>query len=230
MASTDTGFGAVRLFDDFLGDSYDTFQWAVPVANSGTAPAINVQTNGVIRNTVTNNSSNDLSTLVSEIIFKASAGGPLVMEARVALITSLSQFLFVGLAAAKPTTTATTIPMNTNGGTFTTNATDAVGFMYTGGSSGAAVWQCAGVKNGADTAITAAASRFNPVLTTFQTLRIVVNADGSASFYINGEIIKENLANAVTAGTLLCAVISNADDGAAASLDADYVYVCCGRA
>lgn len=227
--STDSGFGHVRLFDDFLGDSYDTFLWSVPVANSGTAPAINVQVDGVIRLTVTDNSSNDLSTLVNEIIYRATQGGPLVFEARVKPITSLSVFMFIGLADAKPTTTATTIPMNTNGGTFTTGATDAVGFMYTGGSSGAAVWQCAGVKNGADTAITAAAARYNPVLTTYQTLRIVVNADGAASFYIDGNIIKENLANAVTAGTLLAPVISLADDGAAGSLDVDYVYVCAGR-
>ena len=226
----DSGFGHVRLFDDFLGDTYDTFLWSVPVAGSATAPAINVQKNGVIRNTVSNNSSSDLSSLVGEIIYRASAGGPLIFEARVALQTSLLQFLFVGLTGTKPSTTVTDIPMNTNGGTFTTGHANAVGFMYTGGSSGAAVWQCAGVKAGADTAITAAPARFNPVLDTFQTLRIVLNPDGSASFYIDGNIIKENLANAVTAATLLTPAICNTDDGAAGSLDTDYVYISAGRA
>ncbi|GEM_PF-4206099 len=227
--ATDSGFGQVRLFDDFLGDSYDTFNWSVPVAASGTAPAIQVLKNGVIRNTVTNNSSSDLSSLVGEVIYRASAGGPLIFEARVALQTSLLQFLFIGLTGTKPSTTVTDIPMNTNGGTFTTGHANAVGFMYTGGASGAAVWQCAGVKASADTAITAAASKFNPVLDTFQTLRIVVNEAGAASFYIDGNIIVENLANAVTAGTLLTPAICITDDGAAASLDTDYVYISCGR-
>jgi len=226
----DSGFGKVRLFDDFLGDSYDTFNWSVPVANSGTAPAINVQVNGAIRNTVTSNSSNDLSSLVGEIIYRATAGGPLIIEARCAIQTSLSQMIFIGLAAAKPTTVATTIPIDTNAGTLTTDAVNAVGFVYTGGTSGAAVWQCVGVKANADTAITAAASKYNPVLGTFQTFRIVVNENGAASFYIDGNTIKENLADAVTAATLLCPVISIRDDGAAGSIDTDYVYVNCGRA
>lgn len=225
----DTSFGVVRLFDDFLGDSYNTFNWSVPVAGSGVAPAIQVLPNGVIRNTVTNNSSNDLSSLVGEVIYRANAGGPLIFEARVTYQTSLSVFSFIGLTGTKPSTTVTDIPMNTNGGTFTTGHANAVGFMYTGGSGGAAVWQCAGVKAGADTAITAAGSRFNPVLATYQTLRIVVNADGAASFYINGEIIVENLANAVTASTLLTPAICLTDDGAAGSLDTDYVHINCGR-
>lgn len=230
MASTDSSFGKVRLFDDFLGDTYDTFKWSVPVAANATAYAINVQANGVIRGTVTNNTSSDLASLVGEIIYRATAGGPLIFEARVALQTSLLQFLFVGLTGTKPSTTVTDIPMNTNGGTFTTGHANAVGFMYTGGTSGAAVWQCAGVKANADTAITAAATRFNPVLDTFQTLKIVLNTDGAASFYINGEIIKENLANAVTAATLLTPAICITDDGAAASLDVDLVHIRCGRA
>lgn len=229
MASLDSGFGHIRLFDDFLGDTYDTLLWSVPVAANATAYAINVQANGVIRGTVTNNTSSDLASLVGEIIYRASAGGPLIFEARVALQTSLLQFLFVGLTGTKPDTTVTNIPMNTNGGTFTTAHANAVGFMYTGGTSGAAVWQVAGTKANADTAITAAPSRFNPVLATFQTLRIVLNPDGAASFYIDGNIIKENLANAVTAATLLTPAICITDDGAAASLDADLVYISCGR-
>ena len=183
----------------------------------------------MIRGTVTSASSADLASLVGEIIYRSTAGGPLIFEARCALITSLLQFNFLGLASAKPTTTATTIPMNTNGGTLTTDAANAVGFMYTGGTDGAAVWQVGGTKANSDTALTSAAASYNPVLATFQTFRIVLNADGEASFYINGNIIKENLENAITAATLLTPVICVADDGAAASLDVDYVFVACGR-
>ena len=229
MASTDTGFGKVRLLDDFIGDSYDTFLWSVPVAGAATAFAINVQANGVIRGTVTNNTSSDLASLVGEIIYRASAGGPLIFEARVALQTSLLQFNFIGLTGTKPSTTVTDIPMNTNGGTFTTGHANAVGFMYTGGTSGAAVWEYAGTKANADTALASAPTKYNPVLATFQTLRIVLNPDGAASFYIDGNLIKENLASAVTAATLLTPAICITDDGAAASLDVDYCRISCAR-
>lgn len=229
MASTDTGFGKVRLFDDFDGDTLNTFLWSVPVAGNGVAPALAIAANGTVRNTVTNNSSSDLSSLVGEIIYRATAGGPLVFEARCTLQTSLLQFNFIGLTGTKPSTTVTDIPMNTNGGTFTTGHADAVGFMYTGGTSGAAVWQVAGTKNTADTALTSAATKHNPVLATYQTFRIVLNGDGSASFYIDGAIIVENLANAVTAATLLTPAICITDDGAAASLDTDYLFISAGR-
>ncbi len=227
--STDSSFGQVRLFDDFTGDTYDSNLWSVPVAAAGVAGAITVQANGVLRLTVTNNSSSDLSSLVGEIIYRATAGGPLIFEARASLLTSLSQFNFIGLTGTKPSTTVTDIPMNTNGGTFTTGHANAVGFMYTGGTSGAAVWQVAGTKASSDTALTSADAKYNPVLGTFQTFRIVVNPDGAASFYIDGNIIVENLANAITAATLLTPAICITDDGAAASLDVDYVLVKCGR-
>lgn len=221
--STDSSFGEVRLFDDFNRPVIDTNVWTAASTNSATAFAINTQVNGVIRGTVTNNSSNDLSVVYSALNYQAANGG-IVFEARCAIATSLSQLIFIGLSDEATTER----PIDYNGGTLTTTATDAVGFYYAGGEA-SATWRYGGVKNGTDSAHAAAASRFNPVLATFQTFKIVVNADGSASFYINGDRLAENVANCVTAGTSLTPYLAHTDDGAAGSFDADYCFVKSGR-
>lgn len=225
MASTDTGFGKVRCFDDFNRPVIDTNRWVAGSTNSATAFAINAQTNGVLRGTVTNNSSNDLSVVYGSLNYQADDAGPLVFEARCSIITSLSQLIFIGLSDEATNER----PIDYNGGTLTTTATDAVGFYYAGGEA-SATWRYGGVKNGTDSAHAAAPSRLNPVAATFQTFRIVVNADGAASFFINGEVVKENVASCVTVTTSLMPYFSITDDGAAGSLDVDYVYVEKGRA
>jgi hypothetical protein len=225
MASTDTGFGKVRLFDDFLVASVNLDDWNINQANNGVNFAINTQVNGVIRGTSTNNSSNDLAVLYGELVWKPNSAGPLTFEARCAIITSLSQLIFIGLSDQA----AAEIPISNNTDTWATTASDAVGFVYAGGVS-SEVWHVGGVKADSDTAVTDAPSSLNPVAATFQTFRIVVAADGSASFYINGVPIKENLASACTASTALMPFFSIRDDGAAGSLDIDYCYVSAGRA
>ena len=222
--ATDTGFGLVRFFDDFLVDTLNTDAWTVGTSGSGSSFAVNAQVNGVIRGTVTNNSSSDLEVIYSELMYQADDGGPLVFECRIKPITSLSLLLFVGLSDQK----ATERPIDYNGGSLTTTADDAVGFYYAGGVS-STTWRYGGTANTTDSAQAAASSVYNPVLTTYQTFRVVVNKDGAASFFIDGNIIAENVSGCLTAGTSVMPFISITDDGAAGSIDVDYVYVSKGR-
>lgn len=223
--ATDTSFGKVRLFDDFNRPVINTNQWVAASTNSATAFAINAQTNGVLRGTVTNNASNDLSVVYASLNYQADDGGPLIFEARCAIITSVSQLIFIGLSDEATSER----PIDYNGGTLTTTATDAVGFYYAGGVA-STTWRYGGVKNGTDSAQAAVASKYNPVAGTFQTFKIVVNPDGAASFYINGDLIAENVASCVTASTSLMPYFSITDDGAAGSLDIDYCFAEKGRA
>ncbi len=222
--ATDTGFGMVRFFDDFLVDTLETAAWTAAAAASGTAFVANVQVNGVMRGTVTNNSSSDLSVLYGELLWQADDGGPLVFEARVKPITSLSCLYFVGVSDAK----TSEVPLDYNGGSFTSTATDAAGFYYAGGVANT-TWRYGGVAADSESTQTAAPVRHNPVLTTYQTLRVVLNASGAGSFYIDGELLSENVSGCVTATTSLAPFIALRDDGAAGSLDVDYVYVSKGR-
>lgn len=222
--ATDTGFGIVRFFDDFLVDTFNGDAWTTNTASSATAFAVNVQVNGVIRGGAANDSSNDYSVIYGELLWQADDGGPLIFEARIKPITSLSCMYFVGLSDEK----TAEMPIDYNGGALTTTADDAVGFYYAGGEA-SATWRYGGVANTTDSDQAAAASGYNPVLTTYQTFRIVVNPDGAASFYINGNIIAENVSGCLTADTSVMPFIAIRDDGAAGSLDCDYVYVSKGR-
>lgn len=222
--ATDTGFGMVRFFDDFLDDTLHVAPWTAASANSGTAFAINVQVNGVVRGTVTNNSSNDLSVLYGSANYQADDGGPLIFEARCAIITSLSQLIFIGLSDDA----ATERPMDYNGSSLTTTAADAAGFYYAGGET-SPTWRYGGTASNVDSTQTAAPSRLNPVLSTWQTFRVVVSADGYGSFYLNGELLKERVSGCLTVGTSVRPYLAITDDGAAGSLDCDYVFVQKGR-
>ncbi len=221
--ATDTGFGKVRFFDDFLGDVI-TDQCTAATASSATAFAINAQVNGVIRGGSADDSSADISVIYWELNFQPNDSGPLVFECRIKPITSLSEMYFVGLSG----TQATTLPINYNGGSLTTTHANCVGFYYAGGET-SATWRYGGSATSVDSAHAAASSVFNPVLTEYQTFRIVVDIAGNASFAINGKTIAENVSACLTAGTSVTPFIGITDDGAAGSLDVDYVYVANGR-
>jgi hypothetical protein len=222
--STDSGFGVVRLFDDFNCTTLNSLLWTAASNNSGTAFAISAAVNGTMRGTVTSNSGNDSSTVYGSLNYHADDGGPLIFEARVAIQTALTVNVFFGLSDQA----AEEIPISIQSGTVTTTATDAAGFYYAGGES-TPVWRCGGVAADVDSTQTAASAVHNPVVATFQTLRVVLDADGKGSFYINGVAIAENVSGCVTKTVALMPFFCISDDGAAGSLDVDYCYVSGGR-
>jgi len=121
------------------------------------------------------------------------------------------------------------MPMDYNGGSLTTTASDAAGIYMAGGETGY-TWRCGGVAGDVDSTQTAAPSRLTPVSGTYQTFRVVVNENGYGSFYINGEIIVENVAGCLTKGTSVMPCLQIFEDAVASgTLTADYVYVSKGR-
>lgn len=221
--ANDTGFGKVRIFDDFLGTMNGDL-WNAGQASSATAFAHNAQEDGALQGGSADDSSADISVVYSTLVWRAESGGPLLMEARIKPITSLSAMYFVGFSNAA----ATEKPLDYNGSSFTSTAEDAVGFYYAGGET-SATWRYGGTANSVDSAQAAVSSDFDPVVGTWQTLRVVVNEDGSGSFYIDGNIIAENVSGCVTAATAIMPFIMICDDGAAVSLDVDYILVSKGR-
>ena len=219
----DTGFGKVRFFDDFLGDVI-TDQCTAAAAVGGTAFAILAQVNGVIQGIVTDGSSTDISVIYWELNFQPNDSGPLVFEARIKPINSISTMYFVGLSGTK----ATTLPINYNGSVLTTTHDNCVGFYYAGGEANA-TWRYGGSATTVDSAQAAASSVYDPVVGTWQTFRITLDILGNASFAINGNTIAENVSGCLTAGTSVTPFIGMTDDGAAANLYVDYVYVANGR-
>ena len=216
--ATDTGFGRVRIFDHFLG-TMNSDLWTAAQASSATAFAYNAQEDGALRGGSADDSSADISVVYHRLLWKSESGN-LIMEARVKPVTSLSLMYFIGFSDAATAEK----PLDYNGGSFTSTADDAAGLYYAGGES-SATWRCGGTANTTDSTQTAVSSVFNPVVGTWQTLRVLLNPDGQGSFYIDGNIIIENVANCVTAATAVMPFIMICDDGAAGSLDVDYIYV-----
>jgi len=221
--ATDTGFGKVKFFDDFLGDTINLDLYIVNTDTGGTAAAVSEAANGVVRMT-TDGTDGDIQNLFGAENWKVSTQGFLIFETRVALQTSLAQGVYIGLTDDND---ADEVPINDDGGTLTTTASDAVGFVYD--SAGSDLWDMVSVKGDADGAQTSVNAAFAPRLDTFQTFRIVLNSDGDADFFIDGNFVGTR-ENAVTASVLLAPAVAQLANGTAASVDIDYLYLCAGRA
>ena len=224
---TDSSFGMVRTFDDFTGKALDATNFYTTNSDTGgTAFVVNAQRNGVVRGG-TDGTDGDITNLFKDpAIYRPNSGGPLVFEARVALITSIADGeSFIGLSDAA--TDETPIQVSTTDAQ-TDAATDAVGFCYTG--AGTADWKRAGVANG----VSGTPARCNikgattPVAATFQTFKILMNELADADFYINGTW-QGRINVASTATVSLLPAFSIEGGGAARSMDIDYVYVQSGR-
>lgn len=212
----------VRFYDDFLGDLLDD-SWSGAAGNDdlAVAPTISAAVGGNVRLTTgdTTTVSESASSLTHGLNWKASNGG-LVFEARIIPVSSVADVAyFVGLTDVLATTTLE-VPMTLSGTTFTTNASNAVGFVYDTAAT-TDVWYGKGVK--ADTDSTTVTTTSAPVAATAQVLRIEVTSSGDAYFFIDGAPVGVS-EDAVTATTALTPVVcAMARTTTSKSLDVDYI-------
>lgn len=227
--ATDTGFGRVELFDDFLGDIIlDQYSTGADTGGSGGSTAITAAVNGVLRITTDDQTTGDRIALTHQLNWQASDSGPLVLEARVKSVTAITlRAYFIGFTDVLAATTTVENPIEMSSEAITSTATDAVGFMYDTDCT-YDNWYGMGVKNGTDA--TALNTGVAPATAgTWQTLRVVVDVTGSATFFIDG-VYMGAVANAVTSTTDLTPIIMvEARAAAAKVLDVDYLHVIGGR-
>ena len=122
------------------------------------------------------------------------------------------------------------MPVNSAGSvdTITTNATDAVGFMFDTNQA-TDNWWAVGVANDVDATLQNLAVA--PVAATYETLRIDVSTAGVATFSRNGAVIGSTMSGAVTATVALTPVIAGFTRAAgSATIDAEFVRVSAVRA
>jgi hypothetical protein len=113
--------------------------------------------------------------------------------------------------------------------TLTTNATDAVGFMFDT-SMDDDNWWLVGVANNTDATHEDTAE--TPVADTYAIFRIELSSAGAATFYYNGTQVGSAMTGAVTATVALTPVIAgfNRTTTGTPTITADYVYVSANRA
>ncbi len=153
--------------------------------------------------------------------------GDLVFEARVKLSQITLVSIFIGFTDQ---VAALEMPIQSaaSADTITTNATDAVGFMFDT-SMTTDTWHLVGVANDVDA--TRQNSAIAPTAAAYQVFRIELSATGVATFYIDGVAIGTAMTGAVTATIALTPVIAgfNRDTSNTPSITADYVYVAANR-
>jgi hypothetical protein len=158
--------------------------------------------------------------------YKANQGN-LAFEARIKLsqITTIAVFLgFTDQTAALEMPIQSAASVNT----LTTNATDAVGFMFDTSMS-TDDWWMVGVANDVDA--THQDTTFAPVADTYEVFRVELSTTGIATFYRNGKQVGTSMSAAVTATVALTPVIAgfNRTTTAAPTITADIVHVASSR-
>jgi len=212
------------VFDHFTGAALDTNKWtAVEGTDSATsAAAIASAAGGVLRLTTGDAGTGlaaDTEQIVSQLAYKASMGG-LSLETKIKLSAITTCYLFVGftdnLSLEAPIESAGSV------NTLTSNATDAVGFLFDTRMS-TDTFHLVGVKNDVDA--TSQVLDVAPVAATYVTLRVDVSAAGDAQFFINGVQVGTVMTAAVTPTVLLTPTVSVSKTSVAASMTADLDYL-----
>lgn len=220
----------VSLFDDFLGDVLADEWNAVETDTDGAQAVLAGGIGGILRITTGNDDGNavvlpDLSGVTSYLNWQASNGG-LSIQARIKISRITQAYIFVGFTDL--ITIEAPIICNT-AETLTTNATDAVGFVFDTNFT-ADTYHLCGVATDVDA--TAQIISDAPVADDYATLRVEVNASGTATFFYNGKQVGTAMTGAVTAGADLTPAVlaSNLDGTSALTLDVDYISVSMNRA
>lgn len=214
-------------FEDFLGDVAPSEVNYTEGTDTTTADgAIVALVNGVFRLTAGDSAGTiaaDGAQLNTELNWKANAG-KLVMEARISIAAITTVSLFVGLTDTK----ALEAPFSLSGTTLTSNATDAVGFLFDTAATTDTI-RLVGVKADVDATMQDSSKVF--VADTYKTLRVELNSDGAATFYIDGLQVGTLMAGAITTTVALTPVFIIRPEGAVAgrTMDIDYFMVAANR-
>lgn len=221
----------VALFDDFLGDVLADEWNAVETDTDGAQAVLAGGIGGVLRITTGNDDGNvvvlpDLSGVTSYLNWQASNGG-LRMITRIKISRITLAYIFVGFTDL--ITIEAPVISAGSADTITTNATDAVGFMFDTAMA-TDTFHLVGVANDVDATIQTLTTA--PVADDYITLALDISSTGVATFFINGVQVGTPMSGAVTAATDLtpCIYASNTDGTSAITLDVDYINVSMNRA
>lgn len=137
--------------------------------------------------------------------------GAITFQVRAKLSAITTVWFYLGLTDVLPSTTLEE-PVSLAGTTYTTNATDAAGFMFDTAATTDTI-RCVGVKNDTDAAHVN--TGLEPVAGTYRDYQIVIDVDGNAKFYskltsTDTWTLVAEVANAVSPGVDLVPIVAAA--------------------
>ncbi len=226
----------VVLFDDFIGDAINTFNWGLATKGSDAQTvdfAHLTGVNGLLKGTTGDDAAATMAVngiqMHSALQWKANSTvlpRKMVFQTRLKISAITGIVLFAGFTDQ---IAALEMPIESaaSADTITTTATDACGFFFDDRMTTDKIW-LAGVKNNTDA--THQNSAIAPVADTFITLRVEIDENEKAVFFINGLQVGTMMSAALTKTVALTPVIA-AYSNAAASIDVtvDYIHVAADR-
>lgn len=211
----------VHFHDDFLGDELGG-GWTTQ-ADAGCSAAINVQSGGVLRLT-TDATDDDRVDLSHELNWYPNKKVHFECRLKCDVVTTLH--VVAGLTDAKGEASQL-LPVSLSGTTWTTTATDFIGFNFDTDAT-TKTWRGMAVKADVDATNKDLSNAW--AAATWITLRIEVQDTGDATFFINGTALGGIVGPASTLATALVPYVGLQNRGASAkNLDIDYVYCAQGR-
>lgn len=229
----------VTLFEDFLTDNVTAL---VETAGGSAVQDINASSTngGWWRQELAGDDGDDLI-LAGEVVWEVDEGQPLVFETRVKPSTVSAQMFGAGLSDAN-TESSGIAPIDAEGGTLLTTATDVVAIFCDESTAGTfdPTPALIGVSNGTDTETLANGLMTNtPDFTAgaIQVWRLELTTanSGTARAYIGtanefggGKLVK-TVTGAFRSSVALCPYLSAEDRAVDTDVDWDYIYVQCPR-
>lgn len=217
----------IAIFDDFLAVAAaapSAVLWSLleGTDSATSAELVAAAKDGVLRITTGDAGTGfaaDAAQIVNGLHWYAADGG-LAMEARVKLSAITTCTAFVGFTDSVSLEQSI---LFATGSTFTTNATDACGFLFDTVSTND-TWYLTGVANDVDA--TMQDTTFAPVAATYETFRVELSATGVATFFRNGVQVGTAMTGAVTPTVALTPTIyvSKLSVAASMTMDIDYIH------
>jgi len=254
MATIQSEFGKIRIFEDFIGPEWLIGETGasgvvgqfrlignghVDGADSGaTSQESDPCLNGVIRLLATDEDLHSCG-ITTSLMFNPGLMGTMVLEARVQMSDLDTKQVFIGFSdinADAQILEDTLVNIDTGAATTITNtASDFCGFLLSSEATDDEDWHAV-YNGGTATAITLSTSAdldSDAVAAEWQIMRVEIDNDGTARWYIDGEIKQTTEGAVSTASTDFFAgqiIIENlANTSTTESIDIDYILITANR-
>jgi len=227
---SDTSFGEVRKFEDFLVTAIADLPEVdyIAVTDTGATEVRANAADGRIEISTGTTDDDDKAGVGFNLNFTA-GDGYLKMEARIILSALTDNRYFVGFGDSLPSTDET---MWDNPADVTAIGTqsDSIGIFFDQDATTKTLW-CVAAASDSVTVAEALGSAYNPVALTPITLGCYLSLDRkSAVWYVDGEEVYRKESSSVLVGAVdLVPCVMNYEQGTALDIDLDYLYVAKGR-
>ena len=206
----------VHFLDHFTDDTLSTDRWTATVSNHSIAVDHGTYAGGMALIT-TDTTTDETSHLGSAVCWEDDLNA--VVEFRILITDVDAVCVFAGFSDEVEESTPD-MPIDYSGGVLAAAATNAVGIVMDADDTVNGALSIVGVGVNGDTPKTAIDSGTDWADNAWHTLRIELDPDGDAYFYLDG-VGFGYMATAVASGTKLCAIVAVANRGSSA----ETVYV-----